>query len=92
MNRQELINKIADQGDLAKSAAAIALDIVLGSIGDALVNKEEVTLKGFGTFKPTTSAPRKGRNPSTGEALDIPAKNSVRFKAGSLLTAALNGK
>lgn len=92
MQKQDLINKVAQQTGLTKQAAAAAVETTMATIEDALVQGEEVVLRGFGTFKHSERAARVGRNPSTGESLKIPAKNSVKFKAGNLLTAALNGK
>lgn len=92
MQRQDLINKVAEQTGSTKVLTTLVIETAIATIEDALVQGEEVTLRGFGTFKPSKRAARVGRNPSTGKSIEIPAKNSVKFKAGTLLTAALNGK
>lgn len=92
MQRQELINKVAEQTGATKVQTTLIIETAISAMADALIQGDEVTLRGFGTFKPSERAARVGRNPSTGESIEIPAKNSVKFKAGTLLTAALNGK
>ena len=92
MQKQDLINKVAAQTGNTKKLTTIIIETAIAAIGDALSEGDEVILKGFGSFKPSERAARVGRNPSTGASMEIPAKNSVKFKAGKLLTAALNGK
>ena len=86
INRPELIDIIAKKGNISKVAASESLKLVLGSIGEALATGENVTLVGFGTFKVTELVARTGRNPQTGEKMQIKAKKVVRFKAGSDLS------
>ena len=83
INRPQLIDIIAKKGNISKIEATRSLKLVLDSIGEALATGENVTLIGFGTFKVTELAARTGRNPRTGEAMQIKAKKVVRFKAGS---------
>ena len=92
MQKQDLINKVAVQTGNTKVNTTLIIEAAIATIEDALVQGDEVVLRGFGTFKPSERAARVGRNPSTGGSIEIPAKNSVKFKAGKLLTAALNGK
>ena len=82
MNKSELIAKIAEKSGLNQKDAGKALDGLTQAISDALANGEDVTLVGFGTFKVTERKAKKGRNPATGEAIQIPAKKAPIFKAG----------
>jgi DNA-binding protein HU-beta len=82
MNKNDLIDAVAERTSLAKSDAARAVDAVLGSITDTLQKGDAVTLSGFGTFAIKTRAARTGRNPRTGAAIDIPASKVPSFKAG----------
>lgn len=90
MNKKELIGKIADAADITKIDAEKALNGTLASIAESLSNDEKVTLVGFGTFSVSRREARKGRNPQTGKSIDIPARNVVKFKAGSKLSEAVN--
>ena len=90
MNKSELIAKIAEKSGLNQKDAGKALDGLTQAISDALANGEDVTLVGFGTFKVTQRKAKKGRNPATGEAIQIPAKKAPIFKAGKALKDAVN--
>ena len=83
INRPQLIDIIAKKGDISKVEAKKALELTLGAITEALATGESITLVGFGTFRVTELAARTGRNPRTGEKMQIGAKKVVRFKAGS---------
>jgi len=85
-----LINKIADSAGITKGQAEDALNAVLDGITDALKSDDTVTLIGFGSFSVSHRAARAGRNPQTGETIQIAAKNLAKFKAGKKLTDALN--
>jgi DNA-binding protein HU-beta len=85
MNKGDLINKVAESAGLTKGQAASALDAVLDSIEGALKDKDKVTLIGFGTFSVSERSARTGRNPKTGNEINIPAKTVVRFKPGKKL-------
>ena len=82
MNKSELIAKIAEKSGLNQKDAGKALDGLTQAVSDALANGDEVTMVGFGTFKVTERKAKKGRNPATGEAIQIPAKKAPIFKAG----------
>ena len=82
MNKNDLIDAVTERTSLAKSDAARAVEAVLGAITEALQNGDAVALSGFGTFAIKTRAARTGRNPRTGEAIDIPASKVPGFKAG----------
>ena len=90
MNKSELIARIAEKSGLNQKDAGKALDGLTQAISDALANGEDVTLVGFGTFKVTERKAKKGRNPATGEAIQIPAKKAPIFKAGKALKDAVN--
>lgn len=85
MNKMELIEAVAENGMFIKKDAAVAVNAVLEEIGKALKAGETVTLVGFGTFKVTRRKARTGRNPRTGKAIKITAKNVPVFKAGATL-------
>ena len=85
MNKSELIDAIAHSADLSKAGAARALDAILGSITTELKKGGEVTLVGFGAFKVTSRAARKGRNPQTGKEIMIKATKAPVFRAGKPL-------
>ena len=90
MNKSELINHIATSAGLTKAQATAALQAFETSVIDTLANGGEVTLIGFGTFKVTDRAARTGRNPKTGEEIQISASKVPTFKAGKALKEAVN--
>ena len=79
MNKQDLIKDISERGEFTKADAEAALKAVQGAIIAALVNGDKITLPGFGTFKVVETAARTGRNPQTGEPVEIPAKRKIKF-------------
>jgi len=90
VNRNDLVDAVAERTGLAKSDAARAVEALLGAVTDALRKGETVTLSGFGSFVAKTRAARTGRNPRTGESIAIPASRAPAFKAGKGLKDALN--
>ena len=90
MNKRELTDSVASAAGLAKADAARAVDAVLGSISDALGQGDSVSLVGFGTFSVKHRAARQGRNPRTGETIQIAATSVPGFKAGRALKDAVN--
>jgi len=90
MNKGDLINKVAEDANLTKSQAAEAINCIIDSIGDTLKDGNKVSLVGFGTFTLNSRDARMGRNPRTGESIQIPAKNVVKFKPGKELTTSVN--
>ena len=90
MNKAELVDAIADSADLSKAAASRALDAVINSITDTLKSGDQVSLVGFGTFTVKDRAARTGRNPQTGEPIEIKAAKVPGFKAGKALKDAVN--
>ncbi len=90
MNKSELIDAIAASADLSKASAGRALDAALDSITSALKDGDSVALVGFGTFAVKARAARTGRNPQTGNPIEIKAANVPGFKAGKALKDAVN--
>lgn len=92
MNKQELIENIAASAEITKAAAGRALDSMIDSITGSLKNGDSVVLVGFGTFSVRDRAARIGRNPQTGEEIQIAAARVPAFKAGKALKEAVNNK
>ncbi len=90
MNKSELIDAIAASADIPKAAAGRALDGALDSISSALQKGESVALVGFGTFSVKECAARTGRNPQTGNPIEIAAATLPTFKPGKALKDAVN--
>lgn len=91
MNKNELIAHIVTKTATSKADAAAALDAVLDGITAELVAGNQVVLAGFGTFETRERAARTGRNPQTGESLDIAASTSAAFKPAAALKRAVAG-
>ncbi|MGD8560218.1 MAG: HU family DNA-binding protein [Gammaproteobacteria bacterium] len=90
MNKQELIEAVAESADISKAAAQRAVDGMISAISDALGKGDQVSLVGFGTFLVRDRAARTGRNPKTGEPIQIAAAKNPAFKAGKALKDAVN--
>lgn len=90
MNKTELIERIAVKAELSKKDAKDALEAALAVIQEAVVNGDLVQLVGFGTFSSSVRAARNGRNPLTGEKMEIKAAKVPKFKAGKCFKDALN--
>jgi len=90
MNKSELIQAVAESADIPKATAAKAIDAIVENVKDSLAKGDSVTLIGFGTFMVRERAARVGRNPRTGERLDIKAANVPVFKPGKALKDAVN--
>ena len=91
VNKNELVNVVADKGGLSKADAGKAVDATLAAITDALKESDEVRLVGFGTFTVSNREASTGRNPRTGQTINIPASKSPKFRAGKALKDAVNG-
>ena len=89
MNKTELINAVAEQTDLSKKDATSAVDAVFDVVTGSLQKGEKVQLIGFGNFEVRERAARKGRNPQTGDEIEIPASNVPAFKPGKALKDAV---
>lgn len=88
MNKTELVEKVARDCEISKTAAEKALNSVMEAVMEAMSAGDKVTLVGFGTFSVSARTARDGRNPQTGKAIKIPATKVVKFKAGSKLADA----
>jgi len=82
MNKAELVEEVTNRTGLTKKASREAVDAIASVITDALAREEKVTLVGFGTFEVMERKARTGRNPQTGEEIQIPARKVPRFKPG----------
>ena len=90
MNKNDLVDHIALTADISKAAAERAIDAMLAGMTATLKLGSSVTLVGFGAFYVTERAPRSGRNPRTGEVLQIAAAKVPKFRPGKALKDALN--
>ncbi len=90
MNKAELIEAVAEQADMSKADAGRAVDAIVSTITGAMQKQDDVSLIGFGTFTVRERAARSGRNPQTGETIQIAAAKVPAFKAGKALKDAVN--
>ena len=90
MNQSELIEKVAQATELNQAAAGHAVKAVVNAILDALLDGDAVRVSGFGIFNVAARPAREGRNPQTGETIQIAASKAVRFHAGKAVKDALN--
>jgi DNA-binding protein HU-beta len=90
MNRAELVSNLAKKSGLTKIKTNQIIDSLLSIISESLSNGDKVTLVGFGTFTSHQRSTRKGRNPKTGEVVEVPAKRVPKFKAGTELIKSIN--
>jgi DNA-binding protein HU-beta len=90
MNQSELIEKVAQATELNQAAAGQAVKAVVNAVLDALLAGEAVRVSGLGIFNVAARPAREGRNPRTGESIEIPASKAVRFHAGKAVKDALN--
>lgn len=90
MNKSELIDAVVTSSGLSKADATRAVDGLVEGVTNALKRGDQVSLIGFGTFSVKHRAARTGRNPQTGQAIDIAASNVPSFKAGKALKDAVN--
>jgi len=90
VNKADLIEQIAQAAEISKSAAERSVDSLINAVKTSLRKGEEVTLVGFGTFYAAARTARTGRNPRTGEAVEIKAAKLPKFRAGKALKDAIN--
>jgi DNA-binding protein HU-beta len=90
VNKAELVDKIAEQAGLNKAEAERALNAFIDSVQGAVAADDKVTLPGFGSFSRSSRAARTGRNPRTGEPVQIAASKGVKFSAGAAFKSAVN--
>lgn len=89
MTKAELVNSVASAAGVTKKEAGVAVDTAFDSIAGALRNGEKTTIVGFGTFSVKETKARTGRNPQTGESLEIEAGKKITFKVGKELKEAI---
>ena len=92
MKKSDISARVAHQAGVSNSSAAVAVDAVFAAIAEALAKEEDVQIAGFGTFATRSRPARTGRNPRTGESLEIAASKTPAFKAGKALRDAVNGR
>jgi len=90
MTKADLIESVATKADMPKGQAERVVNLVFDDIVAALKNGQKVNVSGFGTFQISERKARSGRNPKTGETIEIPASKSAKFKAGKSLKDLLN--
>ena len=90
MTKADLVDKVADEAEMTKKDAEQLVEIILESIVTTLNKGEKIELRGFGSFRVRERNARKGRNPKTGEPVDIPAKRVAYFKPGKDLKDIIN--
>lgn len=90
MTKADLVEKVANAAELTKKDAETLVEIVFESIIDSLNRGEKIELRGFGSFRVRSRGSRVGRNPKTGESVDIPAKRVPYFKPGKELKELVN--
>ena len=89
MNKTELVKVVAEQAELTQKDAAKAVDALIETISETLAKEEKIQLIGFGTFEVRERSARKGRNPQTGEEIEIAASKVPAFKPGKELKEAV---
>ena len=90
MNKTELVAAMAEQTNLSKKDIEAALKAFIDVVSEELKKGEKVQLVGFGTFEVSERAAREGRNPQTGETMEIKASKTPKFKAGKALKDMMN--
>ena len=90
MTKAELVEEVSRVSDLTKKHSEVIVDTVFKSIIDALHRGEKIELRGFGSFRLRRREPRKGRNPKTGDKVDVPPKKVPYFKPGKELKELIN--
>ena len=88
MNKAQLIAKVAEKTETKKQAQEI-VELILDTVKSTLKKREPVAISGFGTFKVKETKPRTGRNPKTGETIQIPAKKKLSFRVSKELKSAI---
>jgi integration host factor subunit beta len=90
MTKAELVEQVASQSDLTKKDAEVIVQTVLDSITESLQRGEKIELRGFGSFRIRSRSSRQGRNPKTGNGVNVPAKNVPYFKPGKEIKDLIN--
>lgn len=90
MTKADLVERVANEADMTKKDAEQLVEIIFDTIISTLNKGEKIELRGFGSFRLRSRNSRKGRNPKTGESVDIPAKRVAYFKPGKELKEVIN--
>lgn len=90
MIKADLVNKIAKEMNISKQEAEAGVNLFFSTIKEAILKGEEIELRGFGSFRFRNRGPRSGRNPRTGEAVEVPPKKVLYFKPSKLLKNMIN--
>ncbi len=90
MTKADLVEEIAGSAEISKKHAKVIVDTFIDCIVDALLKGEKIELRGFGSFRIRNREARSGRNPKTGDSVEVPAKLIPYFKPGKLLKEMLN--
>jgi nucleoid DNA-binding protein len=85
MNKAEFVDKLAEKGKITKKLATEAIEMVFSTIGEALVNGDEIAVQGFGKFSVVVRKARTGLNPQTKKKINIPEKKAPKFTAAKSL-------
>jgi nucleoid DNA-binding protein len=89
MTKSDLVERLSAKAEMTRPRAEELVDFLLNDVTEALKRGEKVNISGFGTFTVSTRKARTGRNPKTGEPIEIPASRSAKFKTGKSLKEAL---
>lgn len=92
MRKQDLVRAVAQEAKLTEAQATAAVNALIDAIQDSLAKGDEVNISGFGAFRVVERAARQGRNPRTGEEMQIGARKSAAFRAGTQLKRAVEGE
>ena len=92
MTKAELIKVVAEKVEMTQKTTKEVVDAVFDTIVDTVASGDKLAITGFGSFEPVERAARTGRNPQTGEEIDIPASVSPKFKAGKAFKDAVKGE
>ena len=90
LTKAALVAQVAHVADLTKKRAEVIVETVFGSIAESLCRGDKVEVRGFGSFRLRRREPRRGRNPRTGDRVDVPPKRVAYFKPGKELTEQIN--
>jgi DNA-binding protein HU-beta len=91
MNKTEFVNAVAEKAGLSKVDAKKAVDAFIDTVSEGLAGGDRISIIGFGTFSVTEKAARKGINPKTQQTIEISARKTAKFKAGSELAEKVKG-
>lgn len=91
MNKTDLVSQVAKEANISKEAATVAVDATFNNIASALSRGDTVRIVGFGNFQVAHRKASSGRNPRTGQMIEIPASRVPKFRAGKALKDAVNG-